>query len=140
MDVEDPAWDVPRGSISLQSQDSEAFFALAARVSPMVIEASQCDQNIEHPADILWVGNNLKLKRWDTIQHPCKCPEIMYGWESGTSKCLWKGYMAWCRLRQEYQDSLEEAELDLNGNGMAEKQHRARRDACLELDVDCMQA
>ncbi|KAL0567117.1 hypothetical protein V5O48_014875 [Marasmius crinis-equi] len=139
MDVQSPAFDVPHGTVSLKCDESEAFYALAARVTPSVIEVCRCPKNVQHPADVIWVGNKLKLKRWDTNVVPCKCPEFLFGWDVLTSQCMWAGYMAWCRLRQEYEEILEEGELDLEGSKLAFTQHQKRRDACLELGVECLQ-
>ncbi|KAL0566538.1 hypothetical protein V5O48_015472 [Marasmius crinis-equi] len=124
----------------LQSDESEVFYALAARVTPKVIDACRCPDQVQHPGDVIWVGNILKLRRWGSVTPPCGCPEFLFAWDALTSKCMWAGYMQWCRLQEEYDRTQEEAELDMEGSQLASKQHRKIRDACLELDVDCLQA
>ncbi|KAL0567415.1 hypothetical protein V5O48_014576 [Marasmius crinis-equi] len=140
LDIQSPASDVPHGTITFNSDESETFYALAARVTPRVLDACRCPDKVEHRADIIWVGNILKLRRWGSTRVPCGCPEFLFMWDVSTSKCMWGGYMVWCRLRDEYDEAVDEAELDIDGGDLAATQHRKRRDMCLELDVDCFQA
>ncbi|KAL0562478.1 hypothetical protein V5O48_019609, partial [Marasmius crinis-equi] len=65
LDLQHPAHDVPHGTLVLRAVESEVFFALGVRVSPLVMEVCRCPKNIVHPSDIIYVGHNLKLKRWD---------------------------------------------------------------------------
>ncbi|KAL0570877.1 hypothetical protein V5O48_011072 [Marasmius crinis-equi] len=124
LDIHCPAADVPHGTIAFTSDESEAFYALAARVTPKVVDTCRFPQKTEHRGDIIWVGNILKLRRWGSTMVPCGCSEYLFAWDASTSKCMWRGYMVWGRLRDEYEEAMDEAELDMEGGTLATTQHR----------------
>ncbi|KAL0563631.1 hypothetical protein V5O48_018433 [Marasmius crinis-equi] len=127
LDLQAPAGDVPHGDVQLQCVESEAFFALAARVSPKVIEACRCPKKVKHPADIIYVGHRLKLRRWDEKETKCGCPIFIYQWEDSISRCMWDAYMCWSDMVEEFNAFIDESVTALSDGEGASQQHQKKR-------------
>ncbi|KAL0578039.1 hypothetical protein V5O48_003944 [Marasmius crinis-equi] len=127
LDLQDPANDVPHGDLELQCKESEVFFALAARLTPKVLDACRCLKRLKHPADIIYVGNRLKLKRWDEKVTKCGCAVFLFQWEDSTAQCMWDAYMCWADMLREYDDFIEETETAASEGDSASEQHQKKR-------------
>ncbi|KAL0564624.1 hypothetical protein V5O48_017416 [Marasmius crinis-equi] len=127
LDLQDPAFDVPHGNIDLQCIEYEVFFALAARVTPKVLDACRCPKRFSHPADIIHVAHRLKLKRWDEKVTKCGCAVFLYQWEDSISRCMWDAYMCWADMLSEYEAFIKDSETAASEGDCASEQHQKKR-------------
>ncbi|KAL0577482.1 hypothetical protein V5O48_004506 [Marasmius crinis-equi] len=127
LDLQHPAYDVPHGSVDLQCVESELFLALGCRVTPRVIEACQCPKKLSHPADIIYVGNRLKLKRWDEKVTKCGCPIFLFVWDDSISRCMWDGYMCWAEMVEEYEEFINDTGTFISEGDSSAAQHQKKR-------------
>ncbi|KAJ8087474.1 hypothetical protein PM082_006304 [Marasmius tenuissimus] len=124
LDLHDPAGDVPHGSLTLHTLDSEVLFALTVRATPNVIEVCRCPFNVPHRGDLLHSGHRLTLRQWDTENSKCGCPEILYSWDASLLKCIWAGLQLWIALEDGNDKHIEEMRAAVEEGGPVRSEER----------------